>query len=252
MQPRGILENEHEEAAWANSSTPPRKTPKKHSSIEPAENDDAASAVRSALSSYATNITANTRAGLKWCCEAERCCRAARASGRLWRSRRWSCLPETTSTLGTTCEHDKQHTHQQQQRPTIVQVKPVEVILAVELVPVDLAADRAGDPLQHRNGVEEPLPVSVREVPDLPAHVPHRDVEAVRDGFGGESERRKEGRRRRRLSPGALRTVLVPRGRGGGGVGHGGGALLEGKRARKEEKKNAESARQREGSSCVL
>lgn len=56
---------------------------------------------------------------------------------------------------------------------TVVEVHPVEVVLAVVIPTVDRAAHRARNPLDHRHGVEENLPIAVRERPNLAPHVFH-------------------------------------------------------------------------------
>ena len=56
---------------------------------------------------------------------------------------------------------------------TVVEVQPVEVVLAVVLVPVDLPPHRAGDPLHHRHGVKERFSVAVDQAPYLPPDVLH-------------------------------------------------------------------------------
>ena len=56
---------------------------------------------------------------------------------------------------------------------TVIKVHPVEVVLAVVLVSVDLAPYGGGYPLYYRNGVKKRFPVAVRHAPDLPPDVLH-------------------------------------------------------------------------------
>ena len=61
---------------------------------------------------------------------------------------------------------------------TVVEVHPVEVVLAEVLLAIDLLSHGAGHALQHRHGVEERLSIAVGEGSDFSPHVldRHREV----------------------------------------------------------------------------
>lgn len=56
---------------------------------------------------------------------------------------------------------------------------PIEVVLAIVLVPVDLAPYRAGYPLHYCHGVEERFSVAISQVPYFPPDVLDGQVEVV-------------------------------------------------------------------------
>ena len=59
---------------------------------------------------------------------------------------------------------------------------PVEVVLAVEFLAIDLLSHGARHALQHRYGIEKGLPISVRQGPDLSSNVLDRDGKALLGG----------------------------------------------------------------------
>lgn len=54
---------------------------------------------------------------------------------------------------------------------TVVQVKPREIVLAVVVIAIDNLPDRAGNALQHGDGVEEHFSVLVRQGSNLSSDV---------------------------------------------------------------------------------
>lgn len=56
---------------------------------------------------------------------------------------------------------------------TVVEVHPVEIVLAVVIPTVDRAAHRARNPLHHRHGIKKNLTIAIRERSNLAPHVFH-------------------------------------------------------------------------------